>query len=298
MKTKDWIAFITLGLIWGSAFLWIKIAVQEVSPFMLVAVRLTLGTLALGAYVWWKKPPLPGERSTWLTLGLLGVTNIALPFVLVSWGEIHVDSAVAAILHSTVPLFTMVIAHFVLTDDRMSVAKVSGLLAGFVGVIVILLRDLLSGVHGSVLGQGAILLAGLSYAGSSVLIRARLRNVASLVQAFFPLLAADVLMILLTPIVDRQLVFSSSPLTWIALLWLGVISSAFAYILFYYLLHSIGPTRTTMMTYIFPIVGVALGAVFLDEQITWNLLAGGFLVILGILVVNYRSLLNGRIKSK
>ena len=295
MKLKDWFVFITLGLIWGSSFMWIKIAVQEVSPFMLVALRLLFGIIFLGGYVWLKKPSLPHNRNTWFVLITLGVINTALPFLLVSWGEIYVDSAVAAILHSTVPLFTMLIAHLTLKDDRMTFARVMGLFIGFLGVVVLMWRDLQAGVHANLLGEAAIVLASLSYAGSSVLVRANLRGVEPLIQAFFPIIVADVVMWSIIPLFNVPIVLPKLSLTWVAILWLGTVSSAFAYILYYYLLHSIGPTRTTMMTYIFPLVGVALGAIFLDEMLNWNLILGGSLVVGGIGIVNIKVRGNGKI---
>jgi len=295
VKLKNWFAFITLGLIWGSSFMWIKIAVQEVSPFMLVALRLLFGIIFLGGVVWFKKPSLPRDRNTWFVLIILGVINTALPFLLVSWGEIYVDSAVAAILHSTVPLFTMLIAHITLKDDRMTFARVMGLFVGFLGVVVLMWRDLQAGVHANLLGEAAIVLASFFYAGSSVLVRANLQRVRHLVQAFFPIVVADAVMWGIIPLFNVQIILPRLSLTWVAILWLGIVSSAFAYILYYYLLHSIGPTRTTMITYIFPLVGVALGAIFLGEILNWNLIIGGSLVVGGIGIVNIKFRWNGKI---
>ena len=137
MKLKDWLAFAALGLAWGSSFLWIKIAVQEIGPFTLVAFRLLFGILGLLLVVAISRPEWPKTRRQWLALVLLGITNTAVPFTLISWGEQYIDSAVAAILNSTVPLFTMVIAHFALSDDRLSAARLAGLLTGFAGVVIL-----------------------------------------------------------------------------------------------------------------------------------------------------------------
>ena len=289
MKLKDWLAFVLLGLIWGSAFMWIKIAVDEISPFMLVALRLFFAFIFLGGYIWFQKPLLPKDLSTWLVLVVLGVINMALPFVLVSWGEVYVDSAVAAILHSTVPLFAMVLTHFVLKDDRMSGQQVLGLLIGFLGVVVLMWRDLQQGVHANLLGELAIVSAACSYAVSAVLIRAKLKDVELLVQAFIPMVAAEVIMWSVLPAFHIDFFLPKRALTWGAILWLGVVSSAFGNMLYYYLVHRIGPTRTSMMTYIFPLVGLALGAIFLGEVLRWNLLAGSALVLGGIGIVNLKT---------
>ncbi len=297
MKLRNWLSFVALGLIWGSAFMWIKIVVREISPYMLVTVRLFFGVVFLGVYVWFKKPVLPRTPKVWAVLAVLGATNIAIPFLFVSWGEVYVDSAVTAILHSTVPLFTMLMAHFFLDDDRVTLPRAAGLFLGFLGVIVLMWHDLSRGVHANLLGEGAILLAALSYAGSAVLIRVKLRNVAHLVQAFFPMLWAELLMWGGVPLFNVPVVLPRLRLTWISVLWLGMVSSAFAYILFFHLLHEIGPTRTTMITYIFPVVGLVLGAVFLNETVSWNLFLGSVLVVSGIALVNKNVNGNGKIRD-
>jgi hypothetical protein len=140
MKTKHWLAFITLGLIWGSSFLWIKIAVSEISPILLVALRLLFGILGSVVVVLIARPVFPKERKLWLVLTLIGFTNNALPYVLISWGEQYIDSAVAAILNSTTPLFTMIIAHFFLHDDRLS--GTLGVADWVCRIVVLMSRDL------------------------------------------------------------------------------------------------------------------------------------------------------------
>lgn len=288
MKLKDWFAFIGLGLAWGSSFLWIKIAVAEIGPFTLVALRLLFGVLGLLVVVALQRPAWPEWGPVWRALVIIGMTNTAIPFVLISWGELYIDSAVAAVLNSTVPLFTMIIAHLYLSDDRLSATRLFGLLIGFVGVVILLLRDLEAGFGGSAPGQGAVLLAAMFYAGSSVYARRNTRGITPVVHALVPLIAADVAIWLVTPLVESPLTLPALPLTWLAIVWLGLIGSCLAYLLYFYLLHSVGPTRSTLVTYVFPLVGVVLGVIFLNERLDWNLLVGGSMVVGSIAVVNAR----------
>lgn len=290
MKMKDWLAFLALGLAWGSSFLWIKIAIQEIGPFTLVALRLLFGVVGLLAVVAYSRPRWPGARRLWWVLVVLGLTNTAVPFVLISWGELYIDSAVAAVLNSTVPLFTMLIAHVFLSDDRITLPRIVGLLVGFGGVVVLLSRDLdfQSGLSGGVLGQGAVLLAALFYAGSGVFARRNTQGLSPIVQALVPLVVADSAIWLAVPLAEPPFTLPQLPLTWIAILWLGLVGSCFAYLLYYYLLHSVGPTRTTLVTYVFPLVGVALGVIFLNELLDWHLFVGGTMVVGSIAVVNLR----------
>ncbi len=289
MKAREWFLFGLLGLVWGSSFLWIKIAVRDIGPVTLVAFRLLFGLAGLLAVVLVRRPRFPSERPTWAVLGLLGLTNTALPFILISWGEQSIDSAVASILNGTVPLFTLVIAHLSLHDDRITPARVIALLTGFAGVVMLVSRDLdPQGFGGNLGGQLAVLTAAVSYAGSSVFARRKLRQVNPIVQAFVPLVAADAAAWVAVPVFEWPLKLPSLPLTWVALVWLGLLGSCLAYLLYFHLLHTLGPTRTTMVTYVFPLVGLILGVAFLGERADWRLVLGAGLVAAGIAVANWK----------
>jgi len=289
MKLKHWFAFILLGLVWSASFLWIKIAIQEIGPFMLVGIRVVFGALTGIMVTIFTRSAWPRDRATWITYAILGVTSVAIPFVLISWGEKTIDSAVASILNASVPLFTILMAHYILRDDRITVQKIVGLLVGFGGVVVLLSKDLQPGGHNSILGQAAVILAALFYAGSIVFARLKTEHVPGLVRGAAPLLTASVVMWAIIPFVERPVRLPSLPLTWLALVWLGVLGSSLALILWYYLLHEIGPTRTTLVSYIFPLGGVILGVIFLHEQLTWQLFVGALLIIISVLAVNFRS---------
>ena len=292
MKLRDWVTFWTLGLIWGSSFLWIKIALDNVGPFTLVAWRLLIGVAGLALVVLFRRPTFPRGRRIYGLLALLGVTNTALPFLLISWGEQSIDSAVASILNGTVPLFAMVFAHFALQDDRMTRARVAGLILGFLGVIVLMSGDLVPGeVRTGGLGQLAVLVASILYAFSTVFARKNLHGLSPVVQSFVPLVVADLFIWTGAVAIEAPVLAPTSGLTWFALVWLGLLGSCVAYLLLFTLLHRVGPTRTTMVTYVFPVVGLILGIVFLQEPVTASLLIGAAMVVAGILVVNGSTLL-------
>ncbi|MBI5351886.1 MAG: DMT family transporter [Chloroflexi bacterium] len=286
MKTKHWIVFITLGIIWSSSFLWIKIAVQEVGPITLVAYRVLFGLLFGLIVVFFQRPQWPRTFKEWFPVLLLGIVNVAIPFFLISWGEQAIDSAVAAILDSTVPLFTIVIAHFLLHDDKMTVQKVLGLLLGFAGVVILMSKDI-GQSPSSLLGQGAVVLACAFYAGSTVYARKFTENTPSIFRSVGPLISSTAVMWLGASFIEAPVKIPQLPITWIALLWLGILGSGLAFIMNYYLIHEIGPTRTTMVTYIFPLGGVILGVLFLHEQLTWQLLTGAGFIIISLVVANW-----------
>jgi drug/metabolite transporter (DMT)-like permease len=289
MKPKHWTAFIILGAIWSASFLWIKIALDEIGPNTLVAYRVMFGLLFAGGAVFLQGKSWPRDWAGWSPFLVLGVTSVAIPFFLITWGELSIDSAVASILNASVPLFTVLIAHLFLQDDKMTVQRVVGLFIGFIGVIVLLSEDLFAGAGSSILGQAAVILASIFYAASSVYARRKTQSAPGLVRGAAPLLTATIAMWLVAPVLESPFEIPKLPLTWIAILWLGILGSGLALILWYYLLHEIGPTRTGMVTYIFPLGGVILGVIFLNEQLSWQLALGALLIISSIVVVNWQS---------
>jgi drug/metabolite transporter (DMT)-like permease len=289
MPIRSWGAFLLLGSIWGSSFLWIKIALAELEPFTLVGYRLLFGAVGMALVLLVRRPALPKERRTWLLLALMGVTNTALPFVLISWGEIVIDSAVASILNSTTPLFTLIIAHYFLSDERMDLARALGLLLGFAGILLLFSRDVgLEGFRSGLLGQAAVLAAALSYAGSSVFARRAFRDVPLLIQASIPLFSADLLIWVGAIALESPVNIPALPITWVALAWLGLLGSCIAYLLYFYLINNVGSTRSTLVTYMFPVIGVVLGVLFLDERLDLRLIIGALMVVAGIGVVNWK----------
>jgi drug/metabolite transporter (DMT)-like permease len=222
-----------------------------------------------------------------LYIALMGVTNTAAPFLLISWGQQFIDSGVASILNGTVPLFTMVIAHFFLVEERMTWGRVMGLLTGFVGVLLLVTRDTGKvNFQTNVLGQVAVLAAAVAYAGSAVFARRTLRSISPILQSFVSVAFADFVVWLSVPFFESPIRVPEASLTWVALLWLGLLGTFLAYLLYYYLIQSVGSTRTMLVTYVLPVVGLALGVLFLGERVNLQLAIGGLFVLAGVWVVN------------
>ncbi|MDQ3006986.1 MAG: DMT family transporter [Chloroflexota bacterium] len=288
MKTKHWIVFILLGAIWSSSFLWIKIGVREIGPMSLVAFRMLFGALTAVAIGIYQKVEWPRDWKTWGIFAILGPASLAIPIFFISWGELTIDSAVASILNATTPLFTIVIAHFLLQDDKMTIQKVLGLLIGFAGVVVLLSKDLTTGAQNSVIGQAAVILASLFYAGSAVYGRKLTQHVQGTVRGAMLLITSTIFMWIVGPLTERPFEFPALPITWISILWLGILGSGLAVIMLWYLIHEIGPTRATLVTYLFPVGGVILGVLFLNENLSWQLLVGTVLIVGSLAVVNWQ----------
>ncbi len=289
MKLKEWAAFVVLGLIWGSSFLWIKIGVENITPVVLVTLRVSFGLMGLLLVMYWQRQHFPRDRATIMKFAFMGVFNTVIPFLLITWGETRIDSSLASILNAAVPLFVIVIGHFWLHDEKITGPRLTGLIIGFVGVIVLVLQDFNPNtLQSDGIGQLAVLLATLSYAVALVFSRKYLRGTKPVVQSTMILTVATAVMWTVTPVVNRPLVLPSTLLTWVAVTWLGLLGLCIAYLLFFYLNKVWGPTRASLVTYVFPVVGVFLGIIFLGEQLSWNMVTGSLLVVGGIVVVNWK----------
>ena len=289
MKTKDWLLFWFLGIIWGTSFLWIKVAVTEISPFMLVSFRTLFAAIGLGLYLLAVKT----ARAEWVQvrarLGaffILGLINIVIPWILISWAGQYIDSGLSSILNSTMPLFTIMISPFFVSDDRFTLPKAAGLLTGFAGVVILLYPNLGGEWSNHLAGQAAVLAAAFCYGAATVFARKRAQGLPPQTQAFLQFFMATVMIWALTLATERPLQFPRLPITWLALLWLGVLGSGIAYIFYFDMLPRLGPTRMSMVTYIPPLVGVVLGIIFLGERFHWGAILGALLILSGISIVN------------
>lgn len=287
MSLKSWLKFIYLGVVWGATFLWIKIGLEELSPLTFTALRLSVALTGLIILLVFTRPRLPSLSNGWDFL-VLGIFNIALPFLLITWSEQHVTSGMAAILNSTAPLFTMLLAQIFVQDDRISLSKAVGLLAGFVGVVVLVWDDLGGAMTDQRWGQIGVLAASLSYAIAIIFARRRTFQLAPVVQALGQNFFANLTVWGLAFGLEGSPTLPRLPMTWLAILWLGIMATCIGTVLYYALLKEVGPTRTTLVTYLFPLVGVILGVVFLQESLDWRILLGGGLIISGVAVVNSR----------
>jgi drug/metabolite transporter (DMT)-like permease len=286
MKLKYWFGFIGLGLAWGSSFFWNKLALQEIGPFTLVAIRLLLGLIGMLGGILVRRPKLPKTRREWLMVGLLGLTNTAIPFSLISWSQQHIDSTVVSVLVSSVPIFTVIMAHFLIKEERMDPKKLIGILVGFFGVVVMFWRGIVNVGGMSLAGQLGVLGASSLFAISAIIARRETSKVDPLIQSFFSLVIADLAMWLVVLATEPDFRMPTEPTTWGALLWLGIVGSALAYHIYYFLIGNIGPTRTSLVTYLMPVVGLLLGVLLLGERFDLQLLVGSVLVLGSIWVVN------------
>jgi drug/metabolite transporter (DMT)-like permease len=253
-----------------------------------VASRLFFGFLVLAAVVLLAREPLPRSRRQYGHLLVMSVVNIVLPFFLITWGEQTIDSALAAILNSTVPLFVIILAPLVLPDEHITVNRVVGLAVGFVGILVLFVPDLgvLNGA--SLLGWLALLASAVSYALGNVYAKRNVKGLRPMIPALFQVTFALAISTLLALVLERPIGrIPVTPEALFAVIWLGVLGSGFAYLAYFRILRDWGATRTSLVAYLLPVFGIGLG-IFLGEPITANRILGTVLIIGGVALVNSR----------
>jgi drug/metabolite transporter (DMT)-like permease len=285
----DWALFGALGLIWGTSYLFIKIGVETLPTFTLVASRLGIGLIFLVIVVALAREPLPRDPKIYGHLLVMSVVNIAIPFALITSAEQSVDSAVAAILNGGVPLFTIVIAALLLHDEPITVNRIAGLIIGYAGVILLVGRGFGSGGgDGAVAGELALLGSTASYGFGNVYARRNVRGLRPMIPALFQVLFGFVITGSIAMLTERPFEAEWTGRTIFAIAWLGLLGSGIAYLVYFRLLRSWGATRTSMVAYLLPIVGIVAGALVLNEVVDAGILVGTALVIGGVALVNSR----------
>ncbi len=281
--------FLLLTLIWGTTWAAIRIGLEGVPPFTGVAVRFAIaGTLLLALALALGVPLGRGrhEKALWLANGIL---SFCLSYAIIYWSEQHIPSGLAAVLFATNPLFVAALAHFLLAGERLTAAAVAGLVLGFAGVAVIYSDDL-SRLGGPQVRLAALvmLVSPLVSAVATVVIKRWGRDVHPLSLSAVPMLIASLVMGAVAFLVERHrpLVFDARSVG--ALFYLAILGSAVTFTVYYWLLARVTATRLALLSYLIPIVAVAVGAAAFDEPLRPRLLAGSALVLAGVVIVSRR----------
>jgi drug/metabolite transporter (DMT)-like permease len=279
---KVLLALLALGATWGASFLFIKVIVDETSALEVAEGRIFFGALAVGVVLAIRKTPLRWQPSLWAKVTVWSLAGIVVPFILIAWAEEHIASGTASVLNSTMPLFTALFAAAFLLEEQLTPIRLAGLAVGFVGVIVLTGGDIYDFRDSSVLGQLAVVAAAACYGGGAVYARSLLRQEDPVVLTGGQLMIGTVLVLPLMLAVRGTPDYSLSVEAWLSLLALGVLGTGIAIIVYLWLVDNVGSVRSSLVTYIIPIVGLFLGWAVLDESIGVSTILGSALIIAGV----------------
>jgi drug/metabolite transporter (DMT)-like permease len=287
--TSPYFALIGLALIWGGSFLAIKVAVQDMSPQVLLLFRSASGFLTLAIILKVIGRPLfsEGSRTRLGSFAFMAVTNAVIPWIAIAWGEERISSGLASILNATTTLWTAVLIYWVVPAERPSALNYLGVVLGFTGVVVLVYPDLSAhGISGNVLGAMAVVLASLSYAVNALYQRRRMRHV-SVTEVSLGQLAATVVFAI--PIAAPTLPQLHVRLeSMVAVIGLGAVATGVAYLLYYYVMNTLGAVRAAGVTLLVPVTAVFWGVVLLNETLTIPTVAGMAVILSGIVLSNLR----------
>lgn len=281
IQTRSALVLLGLGVVFGSSFLFMKVLVAEIGPLTMVTGRLILGASAVLIVLGIRRQALGWTPLLAAKVALLATLSLVVPFGLVSWAEQYINSGVAAALISTMPLFTALFAAGIFADERLTAGRLAGLVAGFAGVVV-LTGGNFDLTDSSVIGQFAVVGAAASYAAGAVYSRALLKSQDPLSLGGLELVMGALLAAPLALAFDGAPTFALSVKAWGALLALGLAGTGAAFVGYLWLVDNGGSVTASLVTYIVPVVGLALGWAVLDERIGLNAVAGVLLIILGV----------------
>lgn len=287
MGSVEWALLALLSVLWGGSFFFAKLALAEIGPLTLTTARVGLAALALFVVIRARGIELPRDRPTWGALFIMGALNNAIPFSLIFAGQTRIDSALAAILNATTPLFTVLFAHWLTRDERLTPMRAAGVGVGFAGAVVVIGPAALAGVGADALAQSAVLVAACSYAFAGIFGR-RFRTLPPAAAAFGMLASAFVLMLPVTALAERPELALPSVVPLAAVLGLALLSTALAYLIYFRILAVAGATNLLLVTFLIPISALVLGTLILDERPPGAAFVGMGLIFLGLAAIDGR----------
>ncbi|WP_421780032.1 DMT family transporter [Kiloniella litopenaei] len=287
MGTSEWIMLVVLSILWGGSFFFVGVAVSDLPPFTIVTIRVGLAAIALWTVIFALKMPVPTTIKAWQALIFMGLLNNVIPFTLIVWGQFYIPSGLASILNATTPLFAVIVATLFLPDEKATILKISGVIVGFFGVVLMfgLPED-----NQNFLAQLAILGATLTYAVAGVFGR-RFKAMAinPIVTAAGQVTGATLLLCPIAYIIDGvPSIDIISNETWISLVALALLSTAVAYILYFKILERAGATNLLLVTLLVPVSAILLGTIFLDEKLEISHFIGMTFIAIGLSAIDGR----------
>jgi drug/metabolite transporter (DMT)-like permease len=298
MTPGEWAMLLALSVLWGGSFFFTAIAVKELPPLTIVALRVGLAAAMLYTAMRLAGLNLPRDRKVWAAFFAMGLLNNVIPFCLIVWGQTYIASGLAAILNATTPLFTVVVAHVFTADERMTGNRLAGVLIGLTGVTLMIGPDALSGIGADVLAQLAVLAAALSYAFAGVFGRRfRRMGVAPMATATGQVGASSLMLLPVALLLERPwtLPLPSAPV-WAAILGIAALSTALGYVLYFRILATVGATNLLLVTFLIPVSAILLGALVLGERLVVRHFLGMALIGAGLAAIDGR-LVRRRLRS-
>lgn len=287
MGVSEWILLVVLSVLWGASFFLIKIALRELPPLTVVLCRVSLAAIVLTTFVLIKGQRIAASPNLWSQFLVMGALNNLIPFSLIVWGQTHIDSSLAAMLNATTPVFTVVLAHFITDDERLTINRLVGVLLGLGGVVVLIGLKALHGLSLTNLAQVAILGAACSYACAGIYGR-RFKTLSSTVTSAGMLNATTLMMLPLVLLLDKPWNVHPNNITLLAVLGLSLLCTATAYLIYFRILAVAGATNLLLVAFLIPISAIILGVFALGESIQLTELAGMMLILTSLCLIDGR----------
>lgn len=290
MTLGEWTLLITLALLWSGSFFFNELAVRDLPPFTVVLCRVGLGAVTLITVIKVMGHRVPTSFQTLRAFFFMGLINCAVPFSLIVWGQIELASGVASIFNASTPMFTAFLAHFFTTEDKLTPLRIVGLVCGFLGVTSMIGPEVLKGVGSDLLPSLAVIGAAFCYASGTIFIKRMGRlGIPPIVGATGQVSAATLLLLPAVLLIDQPWTLNMPGLPAIfSLLAIGIFSTGCAFIVFFKLLSTTGPTNLQLVTFMVPVGAITLGIMFLDEVLLPQHLIGMTLIGLGITFIDGR----------
>ncbi len=290
VHSKHYLMLLMLSMIWGSSFPFLKIAIESYSPIVTITLRLTISAIAMVIFIYARGLRIPTSLKVWRHYMVVAIAGNVVPFFLISWGEQYIDAALASVLMGLIPLATLISAHYLTDDEKMSLNKLVGVILGGGGIVVLIGLDALNGLGTQIWAQLAVIVAAFCYGISSVYVRrSKITQYNPLANATGILICSSIISLPIAFAVEPISSFSIHVRSFSALLVLSLVCTCVAYFLLYNLLADVGATFTSFNNYLVPVFGMIISVILLGDSINPSTYTALALIFAGLFLSQKRA---------
>ncbi|MBZ0215575.1 MAG: DMT family transporter, partial [Fimbriimonadaceae bacterium] len=288
MSYRHWFILLLTAALFGSSFFFIKLTVSTISPLTLAAARTVIGAVIIYIFMRAKGYRLPPPGKDWIILFVLGMLLAAMPYAAIAWGQVYIESSLAGILFTVIPIFTVLIGPLLLAEEYLSMQRIIGVAIGFSGVVLAIGPAALAGIGDQLLGAAATLFAALSYATGGMYTRMN-RHIAPLPMAAGQLIMGSVVLVILSFVFEAPWDLRPTGAAWIGVAGVSILATAAPVLLFFWLVNRVGASNSSLLAFFVPVSAILLGVFALGESLHWQALAGLILIFVGASLVTGRA---------
>jgi putative membrane protein PagO len=282
LRLKIYAGFIIICLLWGSSWAAVKLGLESIPPILSLGLRLSLASMILGVIIVLRRLQVPTDRKFWSLVFILCGTSFTIPFVMIYWAQIHVNSGLAAVLFATFPLWVAVLSHFILPHEQLTFSRIVGIGIGFIGVIVIFNKSFFNMTSTTFLSMSAIIMGAIIQASGLVALRKLGEKMHPVMLNFWPMLISTIVLFLASLVTEDYSNIQFDPKVIISLIYLSILCTVITFVIYFFLVKHIEAVILSLSAFVTPVIAMFIGVLVMGEDLTATVTLGSLIVLIGV----------------